>query len=301
VQVIPTQELTHRNEKVFFAIRTMEENHERTGGKPDIPHRHDFYTIILVKNAEGKHFVDYVEYPIKPGILFFVSPEQVHQVVVEGNIPVGDIIMFNQEFLIRYSISEDFIFNLGLFSCSTGTPPLLVPDQGIAKLIALSSEIKETFNNESAYKFETISAFLKLFLIECNKYAVPSNDLNPQNLQSGRPLIKNFRELLDKNYADWHKVSEYSDALNITSDYLNNVLKSNLGKNAKEMIFDRIIIEAKRLGLHTELSSKEIAYRLGFDDPSHFSKLFKNETGESFSEFKVQLEKKLNPQQVISQ
>lgn len=294
MQEIPTQELTHRNEKVFFAFRTMEENHERTGGKPDVPHRHDFYTIILVKNATGKHFVDYVEYQIKPNIIFFVNPEQVHQVVVEGDIPSGDIIMFNADFLMRYSIDEDFIFNLGLFSCGTGTPPLLIPDGGMNKLIALSNEISDAFTNDEPYKFEVIAAFVKLFLIECNKYAVPSQNLNPQNLQSGRPLIKNFRELLDNHYSDWHKVSDYANALNITSDYLNNVLKSNLGKTAKEMIFQRIILEAKRLGLHTELTSKEIAYRLGFDDPSHFSKFFKNETGESFSEFKVQLEKKLN-------
>jgi len=293
MQEIPIQELTHRNEKVFFAFRTMEENHERSGGKPDIPHRHDFYTIILVKDASGKHFVDYVEYPIKPGILFFVSPEQVHQVVVEGDIPSGDIIMFNTDFLVRYSIDEDFIFNLGLFSCSTGTPPLLLPDRGISKLIILSNEIRDAFNNDEPYKFEVIAAFVKLFLIECNKYAVPSKDLNPQSKQSGRPLIKEFRELLMKHYSGWHKVGDYANALNITSDYLNNVLKSNLGKTAKEMIFDRIILEAKRLGLHTELSSKEIAYRLGFDDPSHFSKFFKNETGESFSDFRVALLQKL--------
>jgi AraC family transcriptional regulator, transcriptional activator of pobA len=293
MQEIPTQELTHRNEKVFFAFRTMEENHERTGGKPDIPHRHDFYTIILVKNADGKHFVDYVEYPIRPGILFFVSPEQVHQVVVEGDIPSGDIIMFNTDFLMRYSIDEDFIFNLGLFNCGTGTPPLLIPDRGMNKLIILSNEIREAFSNDEPYKFDVISSFLKLFLIECNKYAVLPKDLNPQNLQSGRPLIKIFRELLTQHYSDWHKVIDYADALNITSDYLNNVLKSNLGKTAKEMIFDRIILEAKRLGLHTELTSKEIAYKLGFDDPSHFSKFFKNETNESFSDFRVALLNKL--------
>jgi AraC family transcriptional regulator, transcriptional activator of pobA len=293
MQEIPTQELTHRNEKVFFAFRTMEENHERTGGKPDVPHRHDFYTIILVKNAAGKHFVDYVEYQIKPNIIFFVSPDQVHQVVVEGDIPSGDIIMFNTDFLLRYSIDEEFIFNLGLFSCGTGTPPLLIPEVGMNKLIYLSGEISAAFNNEETYKFEVIAAFVKLFLIECNKYAVPSQNLNPQNLQSGRPLIKDFRELLNRHFSDWHKVNDYAFALNITSDYLNNVLKSNLGKTAKEMIFDRIILEAKRLGLHTELTSKEIAYRLGFDDPSHFSKFFKNETNESFSDFRVALLQKL--------
>jgi AraC family transcriptional activator of pobA len=293
MQQIPTQELTHQNEKVFFAFRTMEENHERTGGKPDVPHRHDFYTIILVKNATGKHFVDYVEYPIKPGVLFFVSPAQVHQVIVEGGVPEGDIIMFNQEFLVRNSIHEDFILNLGLFSCSTGTPPIEVPDSDFGKLMSLSGEINKTFQNNSPYKFETIAAYVQLFLIECNKYAVQSHDLNPQSLQSGRPLIKNFRELLDKHYHDWHKVAEYASALNITADHLNNVLKINLGKTAKEMIFQRIVLEAKRLGLHTELTSKEIAYRLGFDDPAHFSKFFKNENGESFSDFKTALLKNL--------
>lgn len=293
MQQIPTQELIHRNGKVFFAFRTMEENHERSGGKPDVPHRHDFYTIILVKDAQGKHFVDYVEYPIKPGTLFFVSPEQVHQVVVEGSVPSGDIIMFNPEFLIRYSISEDFIQNLGLFSCGIGTPPMEIPDPEKEKLITLSGEINQTFQKELPFKFETIAAYLQLFLIECNKFAVRSKDQNPQNLQSGRPLIKNFRELLDNHFHNWHKVIEYADALNITSDYLNNVLKSNLGKSAKEMIFDRIILESKRLGLHTELTSKEIAYRLGFDDPSHFSKFFKNETGEPFSDFRAALLLKL--------
>jgi len=294
MQQIPLQELTHRNEKVFFAFRTMAENYERTGGKPDVPHRHDFYTVMLVKNAVGKHFVDYVEYPIKPGILFFVSPEQVHQVIVEEPVPDGDLIMFNPEFLLRYSIREEFVQNLGLFSCSIETPPLKVPDEEMPRISSLSSEIRKAFLDENSYKFETIAAYLQLFLIECNKFASISSDQNPQNLQSGRPLIKSFKNLLNSHYPYWHKVSDYSGALNITPDYLNEVLKSNLGKSAKEMIFDRIVLESKRLGLHTELTSKEIAYRLGFDDPSHFSKFFKNETNQSFSEFRVQLEKKLN-------
>jgi AraC family transcriptional activator of pobA len=106
--------------------------------------------------------------------------------------------------------------------------------------------------------------------------------------------MQQIRELLDKHYHDWHKVAEYASALNITADHLNNVLKINLGKSAKEMIFQRIVLEAKRLGLHTELTSKEIAYRLGFDDPAHFSKFFKNENGESFSDFRSALLKKLD-------
>jgi len=291
MNTIPTQILTHRNENVFFAFRTMEENQIRTGGVPDVPHRHDFYTILLVRNACGSHYIDYVEHKMKPRVVFFVAPEQVHQVVVNCPNPDGDILMFNDEFLSRNYISEEFIFNLGMFSSGEGTPPLDLSDDVAQKLSSISREIEAAFHDESPFKFDSIAAYLKLFLIECNKFAVPSKDNNPQSMQSGRVLVKTFRGLLEKNYVNWHKVVEYANAMNITPDYLNNVLKTNIGKNAKEMIFQRIVLEAKRLGVHTDLNTKEIAYQLGFDDPSHFSKFFKNETSQSFSDFKQQIEK----------
>jgi AraC-like DNA-binding protein len=292
---IPSQVLMHNNQEVFFAFRTMEENHERTGGKPDIPHRHEFYTILLVKNACGKHFVDYVEYPLKPGILFLLSPGQVHQIV--SNIPPsGDIIMFNDEFLHLNYISAEFISNLGLFSCSTSVPPLEATNEALDKLLSYSAEIKNAFQTEDRYKFEIIASYLRLLLIECERFAVHSKEDNPQAIESGRSIVRAFKQLLEKNFSQWHRVNTYARQLNITPDYLNNVIKSSIGKSAKELIVQRIILEAKRLGLHTDLSLKEIAFTLGFDDPSHFSKLFKNETSQSFTDFRSQLEKKLNQQ-----
>jgi AraC family transcriptional regulator, transcriptional activator of pobA len=288
---IPTQELKHEDEQVFFAFRTMEENHLKAEGQLSPPHRHDFYTVLLVKKACGSHFIDYEEFKMEPQTIFFVSPEQVHQVVVTGDEPSGDIIMFSDEFLSRNYISEAFISNLGMFSCGTTTPPIRLSETSCEKICQLSNEIKKAFEGDHPFKFDLIAANLKLLLIECNLYAVPSLDVNPQSMQSGRPLVKTFRELLNKHVYDWHKVNEYAEAMNISPDYLNNVIKSNIGKTAKEMIADRIILEAKRLGLHTQLSTKEIAYQLGYDDPSHFSKFFKNVSGQSFTDFRLQLEK----------
>jgi AraC family transcriptional regulator, transcriptional activator of pobA len=290
---IPNQQLLHNNEKVFFAFRTMEENHKRTGGIPDVPHRHDFYTILLVRNANGKHFVDYVEYPLKPGIIFLLSPGQVHQIVSEG-YPSGDIIMFNDEFLHLNYISAEFISNLGLFSCSTSVPPIETTKETLEKIFSYSADIKKSFTSEHPFKYDMIASFLKLLLIECDQFAIHSKEDNPQAIESGRSIVKVFKEVLEKNYSQWHQVTTYAQQLNITPDYLNNVIKSSIGKSAKELIVERIILEAKRLGLHTGMSTKEIAYSLGFEDPSHFSKLFKNVTQQSFSDFRIQLEKKLN-------
>jgi AraC family transcriptional regulator, transcriptional activator of pobA len=289
---IPTQELLHKSQPVFFAFRTMEENHERTGGKPDIPHRHDFYTILLVKNACGKHFVDYQEYPLKPEIVFLLSPGQVHQ-IVSNCPPTGDIIMFNNEFLNLNYVSAEFISNIGLFSSGTSVPPIEINEEGMRTLAFYSGEIRKAFESEMQFKYDVIASNLKLFLIECNRYAIPSKVDNPQAIEAGRVIVRTFKGLLEANFAQWHRVNTYARQLNITPDYLNNVIKGSIGKTAKELIAQRITLEAKRLGLHTSLTLKEIAYSLGFDDPSHFSKFFKNEAGQSFSEFREQLEKKL--------
>lgn len=291
MNAIPTEYLKHEDEHVFFAYRSMEENHAKAKGEKPLPHRHDFYTILLVRSACGSHFIDYEEFKMKPQTIFFVSPGQVHQVLVNNDDPQGDILMFSDEFLSRNYISEEFISNLGMFACGVNTPPLELDEASYKKCCTLSTEIREAFEGDSPFKFDSIAAHLKLLLIECNKYAVPSHDDNPQSLQAGRPLIKQFRELLDKNIDQWHKVSEYADAMNISPDYLNNVIKTNIGKTAKELIFSRLVLEAKRLGLHTSLTTKEIAYQLGYDDPSHFSKFFKKEAGLAFTEFRAGLER----------
>jgi AraC family transcriptional regulator, transcriptional activator of pobA len=290
---IPSLDLQHNQEKVSFAFRTMEEIFERNGNTPDVPHRHEYYTILWAKKVCGQHFIDYKEYLIRPNYIFFVNPGQVHQVITYGQ-PAGVVIMFTEEFLHQNHIGEDFISDLGLFSCSSTTPPLQISEEAASELNKIVENMESAFHETSPYRSEKLGAYLKLFLIECNKYApLPDTD-NTQIIQSGRLILKDFRGLVEKNYQKWHKVSDYAAQLNITADYLNNVIKSTIGKTAKDFIQERIILEAKRLGLHTQLTTKEIAYQLGFDDPSHFSKFFKNIEEQAFSDFRNVLEKNIS-------
>jgi len=106
-----------------FVMKTMEEIDEQLGGISDKPHRHNYYTIIWPTAATGKHVIDFKEYPILPNHVFFVSPEQVHQVVTDPE-PKGYVILFTLEFLEKNSIRSDFIANLKLFQKSDETPPL---------------------------------------------------------------------------------------------------------------------------------------------------------------------------------
>lgn len=296
---IPAIDLVHQDKKVDFALRTLEYIYDKMGGRSDVPHRHIYFTVLWVKEATGKHIIDYREHALVGNRIFFVSPGQVHQVVADSR-PRGLAIMFTCDFLTKNQISHDFITNLGLFSDLPDTPPIATDAVANVKLQLLTDQMTEVFDSNDPFKGETIGAWLKLFLLECNKLVSVNasqntlpNTINPQAMQSGRTILIDFKQLVEANFCKWHKVSDYAAKLSISPDYLNNVIKNNIGSTAKEFIQNRIIIEAKRLGVVTGMSSKEIAFTLGFDDPAHFSKFFKNVTGAAFTDFRTDLHRQI--------
>lgn len=282
----------HNGETVDFAIRSVEEVIAIFGSQTDVPHRHNYYTVLWSQNESGRHIIDYREYEMQANDVFFVNPGQVHQ-VLHNNNPKGIVILFTCEFLEKSYININFITNLGLFADISETPPIRIDEKSAKNLGNITNLMMEAMHTDEAFKFDSIGAYLKLFLIECNKFAPSLLSDNTQTIQSAKSILRRFKDMLEKNFLSMRKVSEYAEQLNISPDYLNNVIKSGIGKTAKELIQQRIILEAKRFGLHTQLSTKEIAYQLGFEDPSHFSRFFKNTEGISFADFRNELEKEL--------
>jgi AraC-like DNA-binding protein len=144
----------------------------------------------------------------------------------------------------------------------------------------------EAFQSADEMRLETLSAYLKLFLIDCNTSCTIVPVSNPQNIEVGRTMVRTFKNLVEKHFSEWHQVKDYASELNVTPGYLNEVIKTSIGQSAKEYIQNRLVLEARRLSLFTNRSFKEIGFGLGFNDPSHFSKFFKSSTGRSLQEFK---------------
>ena len=278
-------DLLHAGAPASFVMRTMEEIERRQGGIADDPHRHNYYSIIWSFTATGKHIIDFHEYSIEPRSIFFVSPLQVHQVVTDPG-PKGLVILFTREFLQMNSIREDFISNLRLFRDSDETPPLPLNEMVSLQLMTFADAMNKAFKSTDAMKFETIGAYLKLFLIACNGQCSLFPDSNTQNIEVGRSLVQRFKGLVEQHFTEWHQVQDYAKELNVSPGYLNEVISSAIHKPAKEYIQNRLILETKRLSLFTSKSIKEIGYDLGFGDPSHFSKFFKSFTGNSIGEFR---------------
>ena len=249
-----------------FVIKTMEEIDESLGGIADNPHTHNYYTVIWPVNATGKHIIDFKEYPILPDHIFFVSPGQVHQ-IISNRKPVGYVILFSPEFLEKNSIRNEFIADLKLFQKSDETPPLPVSDKMASTLKIFAEQMLTAFHSHNDMFLETIGAYLKLFLIECNGHCSLNPGTNLQNIEVSKVLVKNFKALVEKNFNKRHQVKYYAESLNITPNYLNEVIKAALNIPAKDFLQNRLILEAKRMVVFTSKSAKEIGFELGFEDP----------------------------------
>lgn len=277
ISSVKTYKDVNQGSGMNFRVQRIEDIYAERNGEADEPHRHDYYTIILVKDAAGKHIIDFNEYPLEPNQVYFVSPGQVHQVIEERQ-SLGYVILFSAEFLAESHIPCYFIDDLNLFNDHGHTPPLPLSNREVEHLSDLCEEMLKIQNSDLKYKEEAIGSYIKLFLIHGNNACTLKNE-NPQNQEAINSILKNFKNLVNEKFQEWHQTSDYASELNVTPDYLNRVIKSLTGKTAKEFIQARITTEARRLLYFSDLSSKEVGYRLGFSEPANFSAFFKKNTG----------------------
>ncbi|MFB9055624.1 AraC family transcriptional regulator [Mariniflexile ostreae] len=278
------QEVNSKNQNMSFGISRMQDIYKKHGGAVDEPHRHDYYTVLIISKAKGQHKIDFNTYDLSDRQIYFVAPGQVHQ-MIETEMSTGFAMTFSNQFLVENSISLSFIDGLNLFQNYGQSPPLVPEANQFDTIYNFAANIFELFNSDAVMKYLSIGAFLKLLLIECNNVCT----INPIYFDLNTPsnnLIKAFKNAVDHNYRKEHSTTYYANELHITPDHLNRIVKEKIGKTAKEYIQARITTEAKRLLYFTDEPSKEIAYELGFSEPANFSAFFKKQTTLSPSKFK---------------
>lgn len=278
------QKINAKKENMSFGISKMEEIYTKRNGQIDEPHRHNYYTVLIINKAKGFHKIDFNTYDLAKNQVFFVAPGQVHQ-VIETEKSFGFVMTFSNQFLVENSIPLSFIDSLNLFHNYGQSPPLLPNKLQFESIEGFANQIFNLFQSDAAMKELSIGAFLKLLLIECNTIC-SINPIESDIDSTGDNLIRNFKNTVDANYKKEHSTTYYANELYITPDHLNRTVKSKIGKTAKEYIQARIITEAKRLLYFTDLNNKEIAYELGFNEPANFSAFFKKNTQLSPSSFK---------------
>ena len=246
-----------------------------------VPHRTDFYQIIWIETGKSVQTVDFNPVEISGGQMLFIAKHQVNSFDTSTNYK-GQIILFTDLFFNRCECDTRLMKQLNLFNPFTGNTPLIVNE----KLKTLWNLMKNEFQTEhDTFQSNAIHNLLSAFLIEATRQNI-ENKARIHNTEYQTAL--QFAELVEQNYQSLRKVNDYLPLMNTTAKPLSKSLQKTIGKTPKQFIDNRILLEAKRLLAYTNESIKEITFMLGFDEPTNFSKFFREHTGLSPAEFKKQ-------------
>lgn len=240
------------------------------GMETDTMHLHGFYEIIWFQKGSGTHYVDFNQYAIAPGTIIFISPGQIHSFDTKHD-QEGYVLKICAE------LFDDFVS----LSCVT------VQDKDSAALEMLVAAMQEELKKEDSLGHrEALHALVKLFVIMVRRSYAGMNPSAPNPHKVSYKAFLNFRKLIEENYCRLHTVKDYASLLNVSSKTLTLYVNECSKYSPLELINNRIILEAKRLLRYTVLSVKEIAFRLGFEDPSYFAKFFKRLVKQSPADYR---------------
>lgn len=249
------------------------------------PHRHGYYEIFYFPEAEGTHMIDFQTYPIKSQSLHFVSPGQVHLINRTGTTK-GSVLLFSEAFFYFDSMSRDFLRQVSFLDIDSRHRVLALEGEFSVWVSELVHQVQTEYNGDDPNREAIIRSYINILLLKC-KSRFPEQAPVGIEARGQVHLVAQFRNLIDGQFQESHRVSDYAEKLSVSANHLNDVVKKATGRTAGELIQERVMLEAKRLMLYSMASAKEIAYTLGFNDPAYFSRFFKHHTGQSPDEFRA--------------
>lgn len=270
-------------QKPFFEIHTLEWLMEQELLQPDQFDRLHWHEITWFTQGSGTMRIDSKTFSVDENHLFCILPGQVREYQMLPGVK-GYRICFTQDFL-QLNASTTRIASWLDFH---GEITVMAPDEEMKReMEAIIQQMNREFLNYYLLRSEIISGLLNILIIYLSRKVL--HHQSELACSKDTELVRRFKHLLKRDFASRKMVSDYAAELCVTPNYLNRTVKKITGYTASHHIQQQIILEAKRQAVHSNVSMKEIAYFLGFDNLAHFSKFFKNNSGMNFSRFKKEL------------
>ncbi len=252
----------------------------------------DFYSISLKRDFAAKFKYGQREYDFDEGVMFFMSPGQVFGVEFEKGAterPTGWMILVHPDFLWNTLLAKT-IKQYGYFSYAVNEA-LHLSEKEEATITSIAQNIEQEYrSNIDKFSQDVMVSQIELLLNYSNRFynrqfitrKRASNDL----LVKLEDLLIEYFDRQNDSQSGLPTVKYISDKLNVSPNYLSDMLRTLTGQNTQQHIHNKLIEKAKEALTTTSLSVGEIAYRLGFEHPQSFNKLFKNKTEQSPLEFR---------------
>jgi AraC family transcriptional activator of pobA len=243
------------------------------------PHRHDYHELIWVSSGRGQHLLDGRAFPVRPQTVTVIGRGQVHVFEIGEDLH-GAVVRFRDEALA------------GSTGARRGTPDWLLAGQGgrtvavpagdaprlDALVDALAAEAVRPPDEHSA---ELQRHLLSTVLLWIERWYDASRTERREADDAEVQLHRRFTRLLERDFARRHDAAHYAGALGVPAAALSRALTQVTGRATKDLITDRVMLEAARLLRFTDLTVGEVAHATGFDDPLYFSRAFKRRHDEA--------------------
>ncbi len=241
--------------------------------------RHNFYTIIWVKNGAGALKADFSEHDVAENAILTFAPYQPFLFTASGSF-TGVAVQFHSDFFCIHANHTEVGCDGVLFNNIYEKPFFNINRASANLLDLLLEQMKNEVKTAALAQYEQIVSYLKIFLITASR--IKTEEFSAQNcniIDSKEPqILKNLKTAIEANFTTKHAAGEYASLLNITANALAKLVKTQYNKTLTELITERIVLEAKRELYLSSKSIKEIAWALGYADEYYFSRMFKTKT-----------------------
>jgi len=244
----------------------------------------DFYSISLKRNCSTKFKYGQQRYDFDEGVMFFMSPGQVFGIEVGKDVPIkrtGWMLLVHPDFLWNTALAKT-IKQYEYFDYSVNEA-LFLSDKEETAIIGIMQSIEQEYkSNIDKFSQSIIIAQLELLFVQSDRFYhrqfITRKITNHKILTRLEELLTNYFDSDDLVNKGLPSVQYVADRLNVSPNYLSDLLKVLTGQSTQQHIHDKLIEKAKEKLSTTDLSVSEIAYELGFEHSQSFSKLFKAKT-----------------------
>lgn len=283
----------HESDSNIFLAMPLTTYVEQHRG-PIFPRRDNFYHLVLFTDGTGSFTVDFDTFRIEPYLTYFTVPGQVHTWSFDS-LPRGYIVNFGADLLDSLLSERNYLQRFG-FSTGIAVDQVIRVGHTAGKRIEnLLREMVDATNDSNGRPMDYIRILLlhALFVLDAQGSRAmhdPGSTVGErQSRTRNKVLIRHFRELVEQHYRTERFPKFYADQLQVSSNHLNIVCKTYLGKQAGSFIRDRILLEAKRMLTHPDMIIADLADELHFSDNSYFTKFFKKMEGITPEEFRQKI------------
>ena len=252
----------------------------RVDHAPEAPQRPDFHTIYVGLRGHGTMIVDFAPVAVGAGQLTFVARGRVQQFIIDPSVDAW-MLLFAPEFLLAGDDAPDPLAHPATLQSNWFPPTLDISPAESRELITIAEQLdREHARPLDRLQPWLLAAQLRVLLLRAERLVAPPTPLTPG--------VARFFTMLEHDHATTRSVAHYARRAGLSPRRLGELVHAHSGKSPKQVIDDRVLLEQKRLLVHTELSVKELAARTGFAEPTNLVKFFRHHTGTTPLAFRAQ-------------